>query len=70
MATMAAITRKWGNSLGVTIPHEIVEEEQLQENQKVIIEIKHESNLKILRGLVKFKKTTQRIKDEMRTGWT
>ncbi len=69
MSEIETITRKWGNSLGITIPKDIVESEKLHEDQKVLIEIKRVVDLKKLRGLVKFKKTAQQIKDEMKRGW-
>ena len=69
MTELEVQTRKWGNSLGIAIPKKIIEEESLRENQKVIIEIKRVVDLKKLKGLVSFKKSTQEIKDEMRSGW-
>lgn len=69
MAEIEVQTRKWGNSLGITIPTKIIKEEFLHENQTVIIEIKRVVNLKKLKGLVSFKKSAQEIKDEMRSGW-
>lgn len=69
MTEVEAITRKWGNSLGITIPRDIVEREHLHENQKVVIEIRHAVDIRKLRGLVNFRKPTQQIKDDMRTGW-
>lgn len=69
MTEIEAITRKWGNSLGITIPQEIVEEEHLHENQKIKVEIKPAKNLTSLRGLVKFSKSAQQLKEEMRAGW-
>ena len=32
-------TKKWGNSLGIIIPKEEVDELQLQEDQQIVIEI-------------------------------
>lgn len=69
MAEMEAMTRKWGNSLGITLSKEVVEEEHLHENQRVIIEVKKVTDIKRLRGLVHFTKSAQAIKDEMRKGW-
>ena len=66
---MEAETRKWGNSLGIVIPKKIIDQEHLSENQKVIIEIKRVANIKRLFGSLKFTKTTQQLKDEMRKGW-
>ena len=69
MGEIEAVTRKWGNSLGIAIPKEIVDKEHLHENQKVIIEIKKAADIQKLKGLIHFKKPTQKIKDEMRAGW-
>lgn len=69
MVKIEVVARKWGNSLGITIPSEIVEEERLSENQKVIVEIKPAFNLTKLRGLVKFSKSAQQLKEEMRASW-
>ncbi len=69
MTEIEVITRKWGNSLGIAIPKEMVEREHLHENQKVIIEITKATDLQKLKGLIHFRKTAQKIKDEMRGGW-
>lgn len=69
MTEIETVTRKWGNSLGITLPRMIIEQEHLHENQKVIVEIHRVVDIKKLRGLVKFKKSAQQIKDEMRAGW-
>ncbi|MBI4451721.1 AbrB/MazE/SpoVT family DNA-binding domain-containing protein [Candidatus Woesearchaeota archaeon] len=68
MAEVEAVTRRWGNSLGVIIPKEVVDEERLQENQHVILDLHRVTDVRRLRGLVKFKKTAQQLKDEMRAG--
>lgn len=69
MSQVQTITRKWGNSLGIAIPKEVVEAEHLAENQRILIEIKKVTDIRRLRGLLKFKKTAQKLKDEMRAGW-
>ncbi len=69
MSEVEVITRKWGNSLGITIPQEIVHKEHIRENQKLNITINLATNIQRIRGLVKFKKSAQQIKDEMRLGW-
>ncbi|MEK6874762.1 MAG: AbrB/MazE/SpoVT family DNA-binding domain-containing protein [Nanoarchaeota archaeon] len=66
---LESITRKWGNSMGITIPKDFVESEDLKEGQHVIVDIRKITDLKGLRGLVRFKKSAQQIKDEMRIGW-
>lgn len=69
MSQVQTITRKWGNSLGLAIPKEVVEAEHLGENQRVIVEIKKVADVRKLRGLLKFKESAQRIKEKMRAGW-
>ncbi len=63
--------KKWGSSMGVIIPSEIVEAEKIKENKKIIIEIKKErTKAKEIWGLGKhIRKSGQEIKDEMRKGW-
>ena len=57
---IAAKTRKWGNSLGIIIPREEVENLHLKENQTVIVEItKKENPLKELFGFGKDDKITK-----------
>ncbi len=69
MTEVETTTRKWGNSLGITIPREIVEEEKLEENQEIIVDIRKKTDIRRIRGLGKFKKSAQQLKDEMREGW-
>ena len=69
MAEVETITRKWGNSLGITLPKEFVDREHLEESQRVIIEVRKVADITKLRGLVHFTTSAQQIKDEMRKGW-
>lgn len=69
MTEIEVQTRKWGNSLGVTIPKKIIEQEHLGENQTITIEIKKAANIKVLFNSMKFTKSAQQLKDEMREGW-
>ncbi len=60
-------TRKWGSSLGVIIPKEVVKEHKLRENQEIIIEVKPKENpLKELFGSVKLSKPTEQLLKEIR----
>ncbi len=60
-------TRKWGSSLGVIIPKEVVKGLKLKENQDVVIDIKPKENpLKELFGSVKLSKPTEQILKEIR----
>jgi antitoxin component of MazEF toxin-antitoxin module len=61
--------RKWGNSLGVTLPNELVEKNKLSPNDKLILELKKIDTWDSLFGTLKTNKTAQQIKDEMRKGW-
>ncbi len=49
-------TRKWGNSLGVRIPKDMVNNLKLHENQEIMIDIKPNANvLKEMFGFAKGK---------------
>lgn len=70
MELVEAEAKKWGNSLGVILPRDVVEKEHIKENQKIgILIIKDssktlKSSFGILKG--KMKKSSQQIKDELR----
>ena len=60
-------TRKWGSSLGVIIPNDVVKELKLHENQDIIIDIKPKDNpLKELYGSLKLSKPTEQLLKEVR----
>ncbi len=60
-------TRKWGSSLGVIIPKDVVKELKIRENQEVYLEIKPKDNpLKELFGSVKLSKPTEQLLKEVR----
>ena len=70
MIECETVTRKWGNSLGITLPREIVESQHLKEHEKIkILVLKNNGNLRKTFGLAKgkWKKSAQQIKDEIRT---
>ena len=63
-------TRKWGSSLGLVIPKEIVEETGLKPNQKIVIDLKRRPLAGELFGkFPNWGKSSQELKDEMRKGW-
>ena len=69
MIECETITRKWGNSLGVTLPKEVIEKEHIKEHEEIrILILKQDRTLKRTFGMAKgkWKKTAQRIKDELR----
>ena len=63
------VVKKWGNSMGVILPKELIKKEGLKENKKVLIEIVKEANLKKLFGSLKRKMSGQEFKDMIRKGW-
>lgn len=64
-----ATTRKWGNSLGITLPKELVEKEHIKENEEVKVFILKKSQTgERLFGMFKGKLTAsgQEVKDMIR----
>ena len=69
MVNTNVITRKWGNSIGVILPKDIIEKEHIKENMRINILISKKSNVLnetfgMLKG--KFKKSSQQMKDELK----
>ena len=64
-----ATVRKWGSSVGVVLPKELVDAQELKENQKVLIEVVKEANLRHLFGTLKTGMSGQEFKDMVRKGW-
>jgi len=60
--------KKWGNSMGIIIPKEIIEQEKLKENQEVELLMLRDSKkvLKEMWGSLKTGRSAQEIKDELR----
>lgn len=71
MVMFTGKTKKWGNSLGVVIPHKIVEELELQPNETVELAVIHNGmqGVKDSFGTLKTKKSTQEIMDEIDEDW-
>ncbi len=62
--------KKWGNSLGIILPNDIIKSKAIVENEIIEIEIKKKNDsLKKLFGTLSRKISTQKIKDEIRGGW-
>jgi len=67
---MYATIKKWGNSYGILLPAEFVRSRNLSENEVVEIEVrKRDFHMKDFFGIVKSRKSIQKIKDELRAGW-
>ncbi|MDD5133691.1 MAG: AbrB/MazE/SpoVT family DNA-binding domain-containing protein [Candidatus Nanoarchaeia archaeon] len=61
--------RKWGNSMGIILPKEIIKKEGLKENEKILIDIFKEADLSKMFGTLKRKLSGQEFKDMVREGW-
>ena len=66
-----AIAKRWGSSIGVIIPKEVVEAKRIKENDEIIIEITKRPLAGEFFGRLKgkLKKSGQEMKDEARRGW-
>ena len=65
------IAKRWGSSLGVIIPKEVVEAKKIREHDEIILEVKKRPLAKEFFGRLKgkLKKSGQELKDEARRGW-
>lgn len=68
MLEVETTVRKWGNSLGVTLPRDVVDVDGIKENQTVrLLVIKADDTMKRTFGRFRnWKKTGQQLKDEIR----
>ena len=69
MMPIDVTVHKWGNSLGIRIPKDVVKEEDLKPNKEIrILILKDDKTFRKTFGKFKecFTKPTQEIKDELR----
>lgn len=65
-----AKARKWGNSLGVVLPKDLVANEGIEEGDEILVKRKATGSLYELRGLLKgVKKSGAQLKEEAKEGW-
>ncbi len=71
MAEIEAYAKKWGSSLGIIIPKEVVDKEHITPKTKIAIEIKKSHTAREVWGMLQkgWKHTTQDLKNEARKGW-
>ncbi len=69
MSEIDVIARKWGDSVAIILPHEIIEKESIKVNDKIHVSVKKEIDFSDVFGKLKTKKTAQQLKDEGRKGW-
>ena len=67
MMEVKAKTKKWGNSIGVLIPKEVVKEEKIKPNQEItlMISTKPITRGKDIFGTLKFKECTEKLMKEI-----
>ena len=64
-----AIAKKWGSSIGVILPREIVEKQGIREGDEIVINVFKKGNLKDVFGKLKTGMPGQKFKDMARRGW-
>lgn len=71
MEQFEAIPKKWGNSLGVTIPAEVVDHEHIQPQKKIIVLVigDQQRQLKQMAGTLKLKRSIKEMMDEVDEGY-
>lgn len=73
MEQFEAVAKRWGNSIGITIPSEIIEQENIEPQNKIQVLILKDVNkqklLKNIFGTLKLKKDTQEIMKEIDEGY-
>jgi antitoxin component of MazEF toxin-antitoxin module len=63
------IVKKWGNSVGVILPKDLVDTKHLKENDKIMIEVIKEGDLSDIFDSLPRKMSGQEFKDMVRKGW-
>ena len=71
MEVFEAVPKPWGNSLGVTIPKDIIKKEQINKHTKVkfLVICSEKKKIKNLFGTLRLKKPTQQAMDEIDEGY-
>ena len=64
-----AIAKKWGSSIGVILPKEIVEKQGIKEGDEIVINVFKKGNLKDVFGKLRTRMPGQKFKDMARKGW-
>ena len=61
--------KKWGSSMAVIIPREILRNQNIREGDEVAINVIKKGNLRDIFGTLKTKLTGQQLKDMARKDW-
>ena len=63
------IAKKWGSSIGVVLPKEIVEGQGIKAGDEIVIRVFRKGNLKDIFGKLKTNMSGQKFKNMARKGW-
>jgi len=71
MQLFEAIPKQWGNSVGITIPRNVIEKEHIMPKKKTrfLVIGTAMNGVRKSFGSLKFKKSTQQIMDEIDEGY-
>lgn len=71
MEIFETVPKMWGNSIGITLPSEIVREENIHLKEKITVMIigKSQENVQKAFGTLKLKKPTQQVMQEIDEGY-
>lgn len=69
MTDVETIARKWGDSIAVIIPKEVVQQEHIMPSDILHLQVHKEYDLSNVFGKFRTKKTPQELKDESRKAW-
>jgi len=71
MEQFQTIPKKWGNSIGITIPREIIEQEGIKPKKEITVLVIGNSKRKPeeIFGSLKLKRDTQEVMDELDGGY-
>ena len=70
MLEFKTVARKWGNSIGITLPNDIVEKANIKPERIIEVFISEKKvDLKKVFGTLKIEESGQKIKEKMRSGW-
>ena len=63
------IAKKWGSSIGIILPKEIVEKQGIKAGDEIVVNVFRIGNLKDVFGKLKTSMPGQKFKDMARDGW-
>ena len=67
---VVVVARKWGNSLGITLPKELVEQQSIKEGDTLSLPaVIKKTDLSKVFGSIKTGENGQSFKDRAREGW-